>query len=196
MNSKIRNLQVEILSNNWYTLRKATFDYQQKDGTWQTQSREAYDRGNGAAILLYNNQSKTVILTQQFRMPTYLNGNETGMMIEVCAGLLDADNPEDCIRKETQEETGYVITDVEKVFEVYMSPGSVTEILYFFVATYNKNQQITEGGGVEDEEDIDVLELDFNKALGMIKTGAIKDAKTIMLLQYAQINQLITYSKS
>ena len=196
MNSKIRNLQVEILSNNWYTLRKATFDYQQKDGTWQTQSREAYDRGNGAAILLYNNQSKTVILTQQFRMPTYLNGNETGMMIEVCAGLLDADNPEDCIRKETQEETGYVITDVEKVFEVYMSPGSVTEILYFFVATYNKNQQITEGGGVEDEEDIDVLELDFKQALGMIKTGAIKDAKTIMLLQYAQMNQLITYSKS
>lgn len=196
MNSKIRNLQVEILSNNWYTLRKATFDYQQKDGTWQTQSREAYDRGNGAAILLYNNQSKTVILTQQFRMPTYLNGNETGMMIEVCAGLLDADNPEDCIRKETQEETGYVITDVEKVFEVYMSPGSVTEILYFFVATYNKNQQITEGGGVEDEEDIDVLELDFKQALGMIKTGAIKDAKTIMLLQYAQINQLITYSES
>ena len=196
MNSKIRNLQVEILSNNWYTLRKATFDYQQKDGTWQTQSREAYDRGNGAAILLYNNQSKTVILTQQFRMPTYLNGNETGMMIEVCAGLLDADNPEDCIRKETQEETGYVITDVEKVFEVYMSPGSVTDILYFFVATYNKNQQITEGGGVEDEEDIDVLELDFKQALGMIKTGAIKDAKTIMLLQYAQINQLITYSES
>ena len=169
---------------------------QHKDGTWQTQSREAYDRGNGAAILLYNNQSKTVILTQQFRMPTYLNGNETGMMIEVCAGLLDADNPEDCIRKETQEETGYVITDVEKVFEVYMSPGSVTEILYFFVATYNKNQQITEGGGVEDEEDIDVLELDFKQALGMIKTGAIKDAKTIMLLQYAQINQLITYSES
>ncbi len=196
MNSKIRNLEVEILSNNWYTLRKATFDYQQKDGTWQTQSREAYDRGNGAAILLYNNQSKTVILTQQFRMPTYLNGNETGMMIEVCAGLLDTDNPEDCIRKETQEETGYVITDVEKVFEVYMSPGSVTEILYFFVATYNKNQQITDGGGVEDEEDIEVLELDFKQALGMIKTGAIKDAKTIMLLQYAQINQLITYSES
>lgn len=196
MNPKIRNLNVEILSNNWYTLRKATFDYQQKDGTWQTQSREAYDRGNGAAILLYNNQSKTVILTQQFRMPTYLNGNETGMMIEVCAGLLDADNAEDCIRKETQEETGYVITDVEKVFEVYMSPGSVTEILYFFVATYNKNQQITEGGGVEDEEDIDVLELDFKDALNRIKTGDIKDAKTIMLLQYAQINQLITYWES
>jgi GDP-mannose pyrophosphatase NudK len=193
MNPKIRNLNVEILSDNWYVLRKATFDYLQKDGTWQTQSREAYDRGNGAAILLYNNETKTVILTRQFRMPTYLNGNETGMMIEVCAGLLDADNPEDCIRKETQEETGYLITDVEKVFEVYMSPGSVTEILYFFVASYNKNQQITEGGGVEGEEDINVLELDFRQALQMIKTGEIKDAKTIMLLQYAQINNLINY---
>jgi GDP-mannose pyrophosphatase NudK len=193
MNSKIRNLKIEVLSDNWYVLRKATFDYLQKDGTWQTQSREAYDRGNGAAILLYNNASKTVILTRQFRMPTYLNGNETGMMVEVCAGLLDADNPEDCIRKETQEETGYQITDVEKVFEVYMSPGSVTEKLYFFVAAYNKNQQINEGGGVEGEEDIHVLEWDFKAALNKIKTGEIQDAKTIMLLQYAQINNLITY---
>lgn len=193
MNSKIRNLKVEILSDNWYVLRKATFDYQQKDGSWQTQHREAYDRGNGATILLYNNETKTVILTRQFRMPTYLNGNETGMMIEACAGLLDADNPEDCIRKETEEETGYRITDVEKVFEVYMSPGSVTEILYFFVATYDKNQQITEGGGVEGEEDINVLELDFKDALNKVKTGDIRDAKTIMLLQYAQINGLITY---
>ena len=192
MKAKIRNLKVEILSDNWYVLRKATFEYQQKDGSWQTQSREAYDRGNGATILLYNNQSKTVILTRQFRMPTYLNGNETGMMIEACAGLLDADNAEDCIRKETEEETGYRITDVEKVFEVYMSPGSVTEILYFFVATYNKNQQITEGGGLEGEEDIHVLELDFKDAINKIKTGEIRDAKTIMLLQYAQINDLIT----
>ena len=193
MNPKVKNLKLEVLSDNWYTLRKATFDYLQKDGTWQTQSREAYDRGNGAAILLYNNVSKTVILTRQFRMPTYLNGNETGMMIEACAGLLDADNPEDCIRKETEEETGYRITDVEKVFEVYMSPGSVTEILYFFVASYDKNQQITEGGGVEGEEDIHVLELDFKDALNRMKTGEIRDAKTIMLLQYAQINNLISY---
>jgi GDP-mannose pyrophosphatase NudK len=193
MNPKVKNLKVEVLSDNWYTLRKATFDYLQKDGTWQTQSREAYDRGNGAAILLYNNVSKTVILTRQFRLPTYLNGNETGMMIEACAGLLDADNPEDCIRKETEEETGYRITDVEKVFEVYMSPGSVTEILYFFVASYDKNQQITEGGGVEGEEDIHVLELDFKDALNRMKTGEIRDAKTIMLLQYAQINNLISY---
>jgi GDP-mannose pyrophosphatase NudK len=193
MSPKIKNISTEILSNNWYTLRKVTFDFLQKNGTWQTQSREAYDRGNGAVILLYNNESKTVILTRQFRMPTYLNGNPDGMLIEACAGLLDADNPEDCIKKETQEETGYQINDVEKVFEVYMSPGSVTEILYFFVAKYSKDQKLNDGGGVEDEEEIDVLELDFKKALDMIKTGEIKDAKTIMLLQYVQIHELIIY---
>jgi GDP-mannose pyrophosphatase NudK len=191
MSPKIKNISTEILSNNWYTLRKVTFDFLQKNGTWQTQSREAYDRGNGAVILLYNNESKTVILTRQFRMPTYLNGNKDGMLIEACAGLLDADNPEDCIKKETQEETGYQINDVAKVFEVYMSPGSVTEILYFFVAKYSKDQKLNDGGGVEDEEEIDVLELDFKKALDMIKTGEIKDAKTIMLLQYVQVHQLI-----
>lgn len=192
MNGKIKNISTEVLSNNWYTLRKVTFDFLQKNSTWQTQSREAYDRGNGAVILLYNQESKTVILTRQFRMPTYLNGNENGMMIEACAGLLDADNPEDCIRKETQEETGYKIEEVEKIFEVYMSPGSVTEILYFFVAKYAKNQQVDEGGGANEEEEIEVLELDFKNALEMVKTGEIKDAKTIMLLQYAQINQLIS----
>jgi GDP-mannose pyrophosphatase NudK len=192
MNNKIRNIQTEILSNNWYTLRKVSFDFLQKNGTWQNQSREAYDRGNGAVILLYNDESKTVILTRQFRMPTYLNGNPDGMMIEACAGLLDADNPEDCIRKETQEETGYKIEEVERIFEAYMSPGSVTEILYFFVAKYSKNQKVNDGGGVEEEEEIDVLQLDFKNAINMIKTGEIKDAKTIMLLQYAQINQLIS----
>ena len=191
MNHKIKNVSTEILSNNWYTLRKVTFDFQQKNGTWLTQSREAYDRGNGAVILLYNDESKTVILTRQFRMPTYLNNNPDGMLIEACAGLLDADNPEDCIRKETQEETGYQINEVEKVFEVYMSPGSVTEILHFFVAKYSKDQQLHDGGGVEDEEEIDVLELDFQDSLRMIKSGEIKDAKTIMLLQYVQINNLI-----
>lgn len=191
MNSKIKNIKTEVLSDNWYILRKVTFDFLQKNGEWQTQSREAYDRGNGAVILLYNQATKTVILTRQFRMPTYLNGNPDGMLVEACAGLLDADNPEDCIKKETQEETGYQITDVQKIFEVYMSPGSVTEILHFFVASYTKEQKINEGGGVDEEEEIDVLELDFQKALDMIKTGEIKDAKTIMLLQYVQINQLI-----
>lgn len=193
MNLKVKNISTEILSDNWYTLRKITFDYLQKDGTYVNQSREAYDRGNGAVILLYNTDLKTVILTRQFRMPTYLNGNEDGMLIEACAGLLDEDNAEDCIKKETQEETGYQLNEVKKIFEVYMSPGSVTEILYFFVASYQKNQQISSGGGVEEEEDIEVLELDFNAALQMIKTGEIKDAKTIMLLQYAKIEGLINY---
>jgi GDP-mannose pyrophosphatase NudK len=191
-NPRVKIQKTEVLSDNWYTLRKVTFDWQKKNGSWQTQSREAYDRGNGAAILLYNPKQKTVILTKQFRLPSYINGNESGMLIEVCAGLLDKDNPEDCIRKETQEETGYKITEVRKVFEAYMSPGSVTEILYFFVAEYSHEQKVTDGGGVEEEEDIEVLELDFKKALDMIKTGEIRDAKTIMLLQYAQIQQLIS----
>ncbi|MFB0946968.1 MAG: GDP-mannose pyrophosphatase NudK [Spirosomataceae bacterium] len=191
MNQKIRNISKEILSDNWYTLRKITFDYLRSDGSWQTQQREAYDRGNGAVILLYNKESNKVILTRQFRMPTYLNGNESGMMIEACAGLLDNDNPEDCIRKETEEETGYVINDVKKIFELYMSPGSVTEILYFFVAEYTKNQLLSDGGGEDETEDIEVLELDFQEALKMVKTGEIRDAKTVILLQYAAMEGLI-----
>jgi GDP-mannose pyrophosphatase NudK len=189
---EIRIVEEKVLSDNWYTLRKYTFDYPKKDGTWERQSREAYDRGNGAVILLYNREKQTVILTRQFRLPTYVNGNPTGMLIEACAGLLDQDNPEDCIRRETEEETGYQIREVMKVFEAYMSPGSVTEILYFFVAEYSKDMQVSEGGGHADEqENIEVLELGFEEALGMIGSGEIKDAKTIMLLQYAQIHQLI-----
>ncbi len=184
--------KTEVLSNNWYTLRKITFDLQQKDGTWITQAREAYDRGNGAVILLYNVANKTVILTEQFRMPTYHNGNPTGMMIEACAGLLDEDNPEECIKRETEEETGFRITEVKKIYEAYMSPGSVTEILYFFIAEYNKSQQVSEGGGVAGEhENIEVLELPFEKALDMIETGEIKDAKTIMLLQYLRLKNIL-----
>jgi nudix-type nucleoside diphosphatase (YffH/AdpP family) len=191
-NPEIEILKSEILSNNWYTLKKVTYSYLKKNGTLETQSREAYDRGNGATILLYNKKSKKVILTRQFRLPTYINGNETGMMLETCAGLLDKDNPEECIRRETEEETGYKIAAVEKVFEVYMSPGSVTEIVYFFVAEYSRDMKINEGGGIQEEqEDIEVVELDFDKAFNMIATGAIKDAKTIMLLQYAKINHLI-----
>lgn len=173
-------------------MRKVTFDFQQKNGNWQTQNREAYDRGNGATILLYNADQGTVILTRQFRMPTYLNGNETGMLIEACAGLLDKDNAEDCIRRETEEETGYKITEVRKVFEAYMSPGSVTEILYFFVAAYTKEQKVHEGGGLEDDqEDIEVLEIPFENALNMIETGEIRDGKTIMLLQYARLQGIM-----
>jgi GDP-mannose pyrophosphatase NudK len=189
-NPKIKITKTDVLSDSWYVLRKVTFDQQQHDGTWLTQSREAYDRGNGAVILLYNTTKKTVILTEQFRMPTYLNGNQTGMLIEACAGLLDLDNPEDCIRRETEEETGYKVTDVRKVFEAYMSPGSVTEILYFFVAEYSKEMKVNDGGGI-DHENIEVLELPFEQCLAMVANGQIKDAKTIMLLQYAQIYHLI-----
>jgi len=192
MNDKIRDLQTTVLSDNWYVLRKVTYEFLGRDGKWQQHSREAYDRGNGATILLYNKANQTVILTRQFRMPTYLNGNEDGYMIETCAGLLDKDNPEDCIRKETEEETGYKISAVQKVFEAYMSPGSVTEILYFFVAEYNKDMKVSDGGGLQEEtENIEVMEIPFAKAVEMVKTGEIKDAKTIMLLQYAQINRLV-----
>ncbi len=187
-NDKVKILQTEVLSDNWYTLRKVTFEYLKADGTKEVQSREAYDRGNGATILLYNKKQKTVILTRQFRMPTFVNGNESGMLIETCAGLLDNDNPEDCIKRETEEETGYKISSVEKIFEAYMSPGSVTEIVYFFIAEYSKDMKVNEGGGVEEEqENIEVLELDFEKAYQMISTGEIKDGKTIMLLQYLKL---------
>ena len=146
----VRNIKTELLSDNWYTLNKITFEYEKEDGSWETQIREAYDRGNGAAILLYNKDKGTVILTRQFRMPTYVNGNEDGMMIEVCAGLLDGDHPEDCIKKEVEEETGYKVDNVQKVFESYMSPGSVTEILHFFIGVYSEDMKISEGGGAED----------------------------------------------
>lgn len=191
-NPKIKIQKTELLSDNWYVLNKVTFDYQKKDTSLITQKREVYDRGNGAAILLYSSTQKTVILTRQFRLPTYLNGNKTGMMIEVCAGLLDQDHPEQCIIRETEEETGYRLSSVRKVFESYMSPGAVTEILYFFVGEYNASMKVSEGGGVEHEqENIDVLEYTFEEAYAMIASGQIKDAKTIMLLQYAKINALV-----
>ena len=187
----VKNIKKELLSDNWYTLNKVTFEYQREDGSWETQIREAYDRGNGAVILLYNVHKGTVVLTRQFRMPTYLNGNEDGLMIEACAGLLEKGNAEETIRMEVEEETGYKIDKVEKIFEAYMSPGSVTEILYFFIGQYEDAMKVSEGGGADDEtENIEVLEMDFGKALQLMKTGEIRDAKTIMLLQYAQINKL------
>jgi GDP-mannose pyrophosphatase NudK len=191
-NDRINIVDTKILSDNWYMLKKISFDRFKKDGSVSRETREVYHRGNGATILLYNKQNKSVILTKQFRMPTYINGNDTGMLIESCAGLLDQDNPEDCIRRETEEETGYKISSVEKIFEAYMSPGSVTEILYFFFAAYTKEMKVNEGGGLHEEnENIEVLELPFIKALEMISTGEIKDGKTIMLLQYAALNKLI-----
>lgn len=191
-NSNIKIQKTEILFNNWYTLLKITYDYLMKDGAWQTHSREAYDRGNGATILLYNKDLKTVILTRQFRLPTYINGNDSGMLIESCAGLLDKDNAEECILRETEEETGYKISFVKKIFEAYMSPGSVTEMLYFFIATYSSNMKIHAGGGLEQEqENIEVLEILFEKALQMIDTGEIKDGKTIILLQYLRLKNIL-----
>jgi nudix-type nucleoside diphosphatase (YffH/AdpP family) len=185
-------IKSEVLSDNWYTLKKITYETIEADGSVTVQNRESYDRGNGATILLCNKKQKTVILTRQFRIPTYVNGNETGYLIESCGGLLDKDNPEECIKRETEEETGYKISDLKRIFEVYMSPGSVTELIYFFVAEYSKEMKVSDGGGVEDEsENIEVLEIPFQQALEMINTGEIKDGKTIMLLQYAQINQLL-----
>ena len=187
---KIEIKEEQLLSDNWYILKKITYDYFRKNGKVETQSREVYDRGNGATILLYNTEQKTVILTHQFRLPTYVNGNTTGMLIETCAGLLDYDNPEVAIKRETEEETGYKIEHVHKVYEAYMSPGSVTEILYFFVAEYSKDTARVAGGGIEEEE-IEVLEIPFEKAYKMIKTGEIKDGKTIMLLQYLKLEELL-----
>lgn len=146
-NSRVKNLKRELLSDNWYRLEKVTYDYQLKNGRWESHTREVYDRGNGATILLYNKLKRTVILTRQFRLPTYINGNQSGFLIEACAGLLDRDKPEDCIRKETEEETGYKVDSIQKVFEAYMSPGSVTEILYFFIAEYSDDMKLSSGGG-------------------------------------------------
>jgi GDP-mannose pyrophosphatase NudK len=185
-------LNTEILSDNWYILKKITYEYSKKDGSKLIQTREAYDRGNGATILLYNRAQKTIILTRQFRLPTFINGNTSGMLIEACAGLLDKDNAEDCIRRETEEETGYKITEIRKIFEAYMSPGSVTEILYFFIAEYAKEMKVNDGGGLEhEEENIEVLEIDIDNAMKMVENGEIKDGKTIMLLQYIKLNNIL-----
>lgn len=192
MNVKVRNLTRTLLSDNWYHLYKYRFDYQRSDGRWETQEREAYDRGNGATVLLFNTAKQTVILTRQFRLPSYINGNPDGMLIEACAGLLDLDNAEDCIRREAEEETGYRIDQVQKVYEAYMSPGSVTELVYFFIAQYSEAMKVSDGGGLEHEqENIEVLELPFTQALAMIESGDIRDGKTIMLLQYLQMKALL-----
>lgn len=191
MSKKVKNIEKKLLSDNWYILNKYTFDYQRPSGQWQRQEREVYDRGNGSTILLYNTEKSSVILTRQFRLPTFLNGNNDGLLVETCAGLLEEDSAEACIIKEVKEETGYKIDKVRKIFESYMSPGAVTEILYFFVGQYFDSMKVSAGGGLEHEqEDIEVLEMDFNKAYTMIESGEIKDGKTIMLLQYAKLHQL------
>jgi len=189
MNERIRLRGEVTLADDWFTLKKITFDYQRKNGTWETQSREAYDRGNGAVILLHDPATDNVILTRQFRLPTFVNGNPTGMLIEACAGLLDDDHPDVAIIRETEEETGYRLTHVEKVMEAYMSPGSVTERLFFYLAEYSASTEQQAGGGIEEEE-IEVLEMPLQEALAMIETGEIQDGKTIMLLQHLRLRQL------
>ncbi|MEY4474937.1 MAG: hypothetical protein RL248_704 [Pseudomonadota bacterium] len=190
MSVKIENVKEELLSENRFKLHKYTYDLQTENGTPVQQIREVYDRGNGATILLYSRQKGTVVLLEQFRMPTYVNGNPTGILLETCAGLLDNDSPEECIRREAIEETGYQVDKVQTLFEAYMSPGGVTEIIYFFAAEYHANQKITDKVGMEDEV-INVVELPFSEAMAMIADGRIKDGKTIMLLQYAEIHNLL-----
>lgn len=192
-NPNIKIKKTEILSDNWATLSKITLDYTKEDGTVEEQKREVYERGNGAAILLFNKIKKTVVLIKQFRLPTYLNQNETGFIIEACAGVLEEEHPEETIIRETEEETGYRIHEVKKIFKSYMSPGSVTEIIHFFVAEYDSEMKISKGGGLASEhENIEVIEMPFEHAYNMIAAGEIVDAKTIMLLQYAKINQLLS----
>ncbi len=190
-NPKVKIIDIKNLSKAHYKLDKVDFEYQTKNGDWKTQSRECYDRGDGAAILLYNPTKKTVILTKQFRMPSYLNGNATGMMIEVCAGMLDEDNPEACIIKEVEEETGFKISNPKKIFELYSTPGAVTEKIYYFIAEYNDGMKISDGGGLAaEQEEIEVLEINFDTALKMVSNGEINDAKTVVLLQFAKLNSL------
>lgn len=182
----IRLVSEQVLSDDWYLLRKITFDYRRRDGSWQRQAREVYDRGNGAVILLYNLARLAVLLTRQFRMPAYLNGCRDGVLIEACAGLLDGDDPAACIRREVQEETGFKVHAPRQVFEAYMSPGSVTERLHFFVAEFEDGDRLSAGGGDASEgEEIETIELGLDEAMQMIDSGAIQDGKTIMLLQYA-----------
>jgi GDP-mannose pyrophosphatase NudK len=191
-NEEVRILNEKLLSDNWYSLKKYDYEILKKDGSWQKQTREVYDRGNGAVILLYNAENKSVILTRQFRLPSFVNGNKKGYLIEACAGLLDKDKPEEAVRREAEEETGYRVKEVHKIFEAYMSPGSVSEILHFFIGEYSSEMKVNEGGGVaHEQEDIEVVETAFDQAWKMFETGEIRDAKTIMLLQYMKINQIM-----
>ena len=188
MTARVRVREERVLSDDWYVLKKTTLDYQRRDGSWQTLNRETYDRGNGAAILLYDPARGTVLLVRQFRYPAFVNGHP-GMLIETPAGVLDRATPEDRIKAEVEEETGYRINCVRKVFEAFMSPGSVTEKLYFFVAEYDAGSKAANGGGNASEgEDIEVLELSIEAAMQAIADGVIADGKTILLLQYAVLH--------
>jgi nudix-type nucleoside diphosphatase (YffH/AdpP family) len=184
----IRIKEVRVLSDDWYLLKKTRFERLRSDGTWQELTRETYDRGNGATLLLYSLDKRTVVLTRQFRYPAFVNGH-SGMLIEAAAGLLDEASPEERIRAEVEEETGFRVTSIRRVFDAFMSPGSVTERLYFFIAQYDGGSKIHGGGGNRAEgEDIEVLEMPIDDALHAIEQGTIQDGKTIMLLQYAALH--------
>ena len=188
-NPDVRVIDVELLAAGWHVLRRTTIEYRGADGVWSRQQRETYDRGNGATVLLYNRELRTVLLTRQFRYPVYVNGHPDGMLIETAAGLLDDDVPATAIRREASEETGVQIGELEHVYDVYMSPGSVTERIHFFAAPYDAASRTGAGGGLAHEgEDIDVLEVDFDESLAMIRDGRIQDAKAIMLLHWAAID--------
>ena len=192
MPERIKNTTSKILSDDYYVLRKFEFDYQMRDGTWVSQSREVYDRGDGACIFLYNRKTRNVVLIKQFRMPTFQNDNEDGFLIEACAGLLDKDAPEACIIRETREEVGIDLTSVTKVMEAYSSPGVMTEKLFYFVAEYSDEMKVHAGGGLASEsEDIEVLEISFEQLKDWVETGKIMDAKTLLLIQYAMLHKLI-----
>lgn len=191
MTLKIDLIKDKILSDNYFLLRNMTYDLTRENGEVVRHKREVYDRGNGATVMLYNRDKKTVVLIRQFRVATWVNGNPDGMLIETCAGLLDDDAPDVCVRKEAIEETGFAVSEVRKVFELYMSPGGVTELIHFFVAEYSDAHRANAGGGIEDEE-IEVLEMPFTEALEKVKTGEIRDGKTVILLQYLHTSGLMT----
>ncbi|RKS69339.1 nudix-type nucleoside diphosphatase (YffH/AdpP family) [Motilibacter peucedani] len=188
-NPRVRVVDVELVARAWHVLRRTTFDYQGSSGQWERQTRETYDRGNGATVLLYDPDRRTVLLTRQFRYPVYVNGHPDGMFVETAAGLLDEDDPETAVRREAAEETGVEIGPLERVFDLWTSPGSVTERLHFYAAPYSAASRTAAGGGLAEEgEDIEVLELDFDDALERVRSGEIADAKTVLLLQWAALS--------
>ena len=187
MNNKVDIKKSETLSKEKYTLKKVTFERTATDGKSEEHKNEVYDMGDAVTVLLYNPQHRTIILTKQFRLPSYLNGNKTGMLIEACAGKIENESPQESIKREIEEETGYKVSAVKKIFEAYSSPGTITELLHFFVAEYSEAMKVSEGGGLKEEkEDVEVIETSFEEAIQIIDTGEIKDAKTIILLLYAQ----------
>src|SRR3954447_9364847 len=187
MTDEVKIKNEEILWEEKHTLKKIIFQHTRNDGTLQEKTNEVYNMGNAVTVLLYNTQQKTVILTKQLRLPSYINGNKSGMLLEACAGKIENESPEESVKREIEEETGYKVPSAKKIFEAYTSPGTITELLYFFVAEYNASMKVSDGGGLKEEkEDVEVIEIPFEQAMKMIATGEIKDAKTIMLLLYAK----------